>query len=66
VLLVKDKDTWRAAYMLVRQHGGGAELFATRRMDEMIAKGDEAGEAVWKRIRNAIVLLQRTHDRVLH
>lgn len=42
----------------MREHGDGAEFVAPRRADEMLDYGDVGGEAVWLRIRRAIVEMQ--------
>jgi hypothetical protein len=52
--MIPDRDIWRAANLLVREHKTDAEIVAARRADEML----ERGELVWLRIRRAIVELQ--------
>ncbi len=49
--LIPDLDTWRAANLLIRQHGAEAEIFAAHRADLML---DRYGEVVWMRIRRAV------------
>ena len=61
-----DKDVWRAAVLIIKQHGDDAEFFAAGRIDDMIERGDPNGEAVWKLIRNAIRELQRTRGDILN
>jgi hypothetical protein len=70
--MISDLDIWRAANLLIRQHGDDAELAAARRADLMhcrpvggslgfqpkLDRGDLEGQMVWKRIRRAIVELQ--------
>jgi hypothetical protein len=56
--MIADLDIWRAANLLIRRHGADAELAAPRRADLMRDRGDIEGQAVWKRIRRAIVELQ--------
>lgn len=46
------------ANMLIGQHGADAELFAAGRADLMLERGDRDGQAVWLRIKRAIVELQ--------
>jgi hypothetical protein len=55
---ISDLDIWRAANLLIRQHGADAEVQAARRSDLMLERGDLDGQAVWKRIRRAIVELR--------
>jgi hypothetical protein len=61
-----DKDVWRAADLLIKQHGDEAEFFAVRRVDDMIERGDPVGEAVWKLIPDAIRALRRPRGDVLN
>jgi hypothetical protein len=56
--MVSDLDIWRAATLVIRQHGSDAELEAAKRADLMLERGDFDGQAVWKRIRRAVVELQ--------
>ena len=59
-------DIWRAATLLLQKHGDGAELEAARLADLMLDRGDLAGQAVWMRIRRAIVELQAAPSGPLH
>jgi hypothetical protein len=56
--MISDLDIWRAANLLIRKHGGDAELEAAQRADLMLERGDRDGQLVWFRIRRAIVELQ--------
>jgi hypothetical protein len=56
--MVSDLDIWRAARLLIRNHGAEAELEAARLQDLMLDRGDEEGRRVWQRIRRAIEALQ--------
>ena len=56
--MVPDRDIWRAANLLIREHGADAEVVAARRSDEMLERGDRDGQLVWLCIRRAIVQLQ--------
>ena len=53
--MIPDIDIWRAANLLIKQHGDGAELIAAQRADEMIEGGDLEGRTAWLRIKRAIV-----------
>jgi hypothetical protein len=57
-LVVSNIDIWRAATLLIKQHGQDAEIVAARRVDELAEQEDDEGRAVWLRIRRAIVELQ--------
>jgi len=54
-------DSWRAANLLIQQHGADAALHAAMRVDVLREAGDEAGAAVWTRIIKAVDALQRTN-----
>jgi hypothetical protein len=56
--MVSDLDIWRAANLLIQNHGDGAELEAFRLADLMLDRGDQQGQAVWMRIKRAIGELQ--------
>jgi hypothetical protein len=56
--MISDLDIWRAANLLIREHGDDAEIVAARRADEMLERGDHDGQRVWLRIRRAIAELQ--------
>jgi hypothetical protein len=56
--MLPDRDIWRAADLLIREHRRDAEVVAARRADEMFERGDRYGLLVWLRIRRAIVELQ--------
>ena len=55
--MIPDIDIWRAANLLIGQHGDDAEFVAARRADELLDRGDRDGELVWLRIRRAVVEL---------
>lgn len=57
--MVADVDVWRAANLLVKQHGLDAVLVAAQRADDLLAQGDVEGQLVWKQIIAAIEELQR-------
>jgi hypothetical protein len=56
--MMPDRDIWRAANLLIREHSTDAEVVAARRADEMLERDDRDGQLVWLRIRRAIVELQ--------
>jgi hypothetical protein len=57
--MVSDLDIWRAANILVQEHGEEAAIIAAQRADELLAKGDVEGQIVWKRIVRAVAELQK-------
>ena len=52
-------DSYRAAKILIDRHGDGAKTEASRRMQELLDAGDEAGAAAWVEIVFAIGEIQR-------
>jgi hypothetical protein len=64
--MVPDPDIWRAASLLIREHGDDAEITAARRAREMHDQGDWDGQSVWQRIRRAVVELRGRPPGLLH
>jgi hypothetical protein len=56
--MVSNLDIWRAANLLIREHGDDAELEAARLQDLMLDRDDDEGRLVWARIRQAIEALR--------
>jgi hypothetical protein len=56
--VISDLDIYRAAKILIGLHGAGAELFTALRADRLLERRDREGQAVWMRIKRAIVELQ--------
>jgi hypothetical protein len=54
-----DPDIFRAAKLLIDQHGEDAALRAAHRADELLEEGDVNGSAVWGRILAAVKELRR-------
>ena len=52
--MTDDKDIYRAANELIKQHGDDAPIHAAMRADELLEAGDMEGKAVWLRITKAI------------
>ena len=57
--MIPDIDIYRAAKLLVDQHGEDAPIRAAERADELLEAGDTEGAAVWRAIVAAIEELQR-------
>jgi hypothetical protein len=64
--MTSDLDIWRAANLLIRQHGTDAELETAKRADLMLERGDLDGQSLWRRIRRAIVELQASPTGLAH
>jgi hypothetical protein len=56
--MVSNLDIWRAANLLIREHGDDAELEAARLQDLMLDRGDNEGRLVWAWIKCAIEALR--------
>ena len=57
--MTDDVDIYRAAQVLIDQHGDEAAVNAAMRADGLMARGDMEGCAVRKRILGAIDVLRR-------
>jgi hypothetical protein len=57
--VIDDPDIFRAAKLLIDQHGADAPIRAAQRADELLEGGDMDGAVVWRRIIDAIEELQR-------
>jgi hypothetical protein len=55
--MIPDIDIWRAANLVIQQHGDDAEIVAAQRADELLDRGDCDGQLVWLRIRRAVAEL---------
>ena len=56
------KDIWRAANLLIKQHGADAMCYASQRADELLERGDMDGRTVMAlRIHEAVRELQNGH-----
>jgi hypothetical protein len=60
---MEEVDVWRTAHALMTQHGADAALVAAKRADELFAKNDFMGAAVFHRIVLAIQDLERLKPR---
>jgi hypothetical protein len=58
--MVAEIDVYRAANLLIQQHGDNAEWEAARLGDLAIEKGDPGGERVWVEVLKAIKVLMET------
>jgi hypothetical protein len=52
-------DAYRAANLLIQQHGADAIVLAAERLVELREAGDEAGAVIWQKIALAINALMR-------
>jgi hypothetical protein len=61
--MTSDRDIYRTANLLVKQHGQDAPIHAAMRADAMLEKGDLGGCAVWRRVLKAVEELLREEPR---
>lgn len=58
--MVDEVDIWRAANLMIKQHGETADIAAAQRINELAERGDLDGAAVWRRIQRAVTELAKT------
>ena len=65
--MTDERDVWRAAKLMIDQHGDKAPIEAALRVDKMMDIGDQDGHAVWKAILKAVTdLVNKKPDRTVH
>ncbi|MEE9544697.1 MAG: hypothetical protein V3V55_03750 [Rhodospirillales bacterium] len=52
--MTSDRDIYRAAKVLIKQHGDEAPIHAAMIADSLVEGGDQDGKAVWLRITKAV------------
>ena len=52
--MIPEIDIWRAANLMLKRYGGKALKESASRADELAAQDDYNGEAVWRRITDAV------------
>jgi hypothetical protein len=57
--MISDPDIFRAAKLLIDQHGIDAPIRAAQRADELLDEDDIDGAAMWRRILKVIEGLRR-------
>jgi hypothetical protein len=55
--MIQDIDIFRTARILIDKHGDNAPAEAQRRMEEYRAKGDNDALDIWRRIAEAVKIL---------
>jgi hypothetical protein len=64
--MIPDLDIWRAANLLLTQHGADAEIIAAQRADALSEASDVDGYLTWRRIKRAIAELQAVPTGLTH
>ena len=58
--MIPEIDIWRVANRMLRRYGNEADIESAIRAEELAEAGDRAGEAIWRRIIDAIGQLENT------
>ena len=58
--MLSDLDIFRAAHLMMHEHGGDAELEAAISADRMLRRGDREELLTWFRIRRANAVMSDT------
>jgi hypothetical protein len=65
--MIPEVDIWRVANLMLKHYGDEADIESAIRAEELAAAGDWVGEAVWRRIIDAIGQLENaTPPGLLH
>lgn len=60
--MTSEIDTYRVAKLYIERYGDLARIEAAAMADQMLEKGDIAGQRTWMRIRAAIIALTEPGD----
>jgi hypothetical protein len=58
--VIPEIDIWRVACLMLKRYGEEADIESAIRAEELAEAGDWTGEAVWRRIIDAIGQLENT------
>ena len=58
--MISEIDIWRVANLMLKRYGSEADIESAIRAEELAEAGDRAGEAIWRRIIDAIGRLENT------
>jgi hypothetical protein len=58
--VIPEIDIWRVANLMLKRYGDEADIESAIRAEQLADAGDRAGEAVWRRIIDAIGQLENT------
>ena len=61
-----DLDIYRAAHLMMHEHGGDAELEAATRANRMLQRGDRDELLTWFRIWRTIAAMRQTPASLPH
>jgi hypothetical protein len=58
--MIPEIDIWRVASLMLSRYGDEADIEGAIRAEELAEAGDTTGEAVWRRVIDAIAQLLNT------
>ena len=58
--MIPEIDIWRIATLMLKCYGNEADIESAIRAEELAEAGDWAGEAVWRRVTDAVGQLANT------
>jgi hypothetical protein len=58
--MIPEIDIWRVASLMLNRYGDEADIESAIRAEELAEAGDRTGEAVWRRVIDAIAQLLNT------
>ena len=64
--MLSDVDIYRAAHLMMHEHGGDAELEAATHADRMLRRGDRDELLTWFRIWRTITLMRQAFTGLPH
>ena len=65
-VMLSDLDIFRAAHLMMHEHGGDAELEAAISADRMLRRGDREELLTWFRIKQAIAVMRQAPQGLPH
>jgi hypothetical protein len=58
--VIPEIDIWRVAFLMLKRYGDEADIESAIRAEELAEAGDRTGEAVWRRVTDAVGQLANT------
>ena len=66
-VVIPEIDIWRVANLMLNRYGDEADIESAIRAEELAEKGDWTGEAIWRRVTDAMgQLVNRTPPGPIH
>jgi hypothetical protein len=65
--VIPEIDIWHVVYLMLKRYGGEADIESAIQAEDLAEAGDRVGEAIWRRIIDAIgQLVNMTPPGLLH